>query len=113
MLKTLNEITDAEERAGLRRIFDLGVELPIPPEMTRKVAGYIGYLEAQLAALSWTVISESNLPTEADELLDHNGNVETTESYRNWGGFDSQSWTDKSYIYRRPINAPAKEPKDE
>ena len=48
-IPNLDGITTEQERAGLRRLFDLGVELPIPPEMTRKVAGYIAALEQSLA----------------------------------------------------------------
>jgi len=44
-IETLN-ITEAEERAGLRRVYDLVGELPIPPDKTRKLAGYIARIEA-------------------------------------------------------------------
>jgi hypothetical protein len=46
------DITEAEERAGLRRVFDLVGELPIPPDKTRKLAGYIARIEAQVATLT-------------------------------------------------------------
>ena len=41
------DITEAEERAGLRRVYDLVDELPIPPDKTRKLAGYIARIEAE------------------------------------------------------------------
>lgn len=46
MLLREMSITIEQEAEGLRTLFDLGVELPIPPEMTRKVAGYIAVLSA-------------------------------------------------------------------
>ena len=48
----LQSVTADEEARGLGSLFELGVELPIPPHMTRKVAGYIGRLEAELAAMT-------------------------------------------------------------
>ena len=41
------DITEAEERAGLRRVYDLVGEVPIPPDKTRKLAGYIARIEAE------------------------------------------------------------------
>ena len=50
-MSELDTITTEEEEIGLGRLFDLGVELPIPPEMTRRVAGYIGRLQSEIEKL--------------------------------------------------------------
>ena len=63
------DITEEEERAGLRRLFCLISELPIPSDRTRKVGGYIARLEVQLAALGWREITKKDLPTEETRVV--------------------------------------------
>ena len=54
-------ITEEEEAAGLRRLFDLRIELPIPADRTRLVAGYIARIEAErdthIRALSQAILT--------------------------------------------------------
>ena len=68
----------------------------------RKIAA----LEAQLAALQWTLIDAEHLPTEEDMLLDCNGNIERVDNYSHWGGYDAESWAKRGHTHFRPINAP-------
>ena len=63
------DITEAEERAGLKRVYDLVDELPIPPDKTRQLAGYIARLERQLAESQWREITPENLPKVGTEVL--------------------------------------------
>ena len=115
------DITEEEERAGLRRLFDLISELPIPPDRTRKVAGYIARLEAQLAALDWREITEKDLPKVGDEVrgrpdsksvIKHNNPqiLAVTESMITLFGWQTEQdelWKEQSWIEFRPINPPA------
>ena len=45
-------ITVEEERTGLRHLFGIGFELPVPPEQTRKLAGYIAQKMSDYDALA-------------------------------------------------------------
>jgi hypothetical protein len=45
-------ITVEEERTGLRHLFGIGFELPVPPEQTRKLAGYIARKMSDYDALA-------------------------------------------------------------
>jgi hypothetical protein len=78
---TLESIAEKEERAGLERLFDLGVELPIPPEMTRKIAGYIAQLEAEVVTLR-AQIKRLSAPVSHDEIIAHQLRVSQAQSQR-------------------------------
>ena len=77
---------------------------PQPVRETAKIAE----LQAQLAALSWTRITEQNLPKVGDEVLcfDEEGSLvyEVTSIHTL---FSAQKWKDeRAMTHRRPINPP-------
>ncbi len=64
----------------------------------------VAELEAKLAALDWTPITESNLPKVGDEIAAFTGmtaDIRIARVEYSWGALTEFGWT-----HFRPINAP-------
>ena len=93
-------IDDAKER------HELSLRLPVAD--AEYLANELAELEAKLAALDWTPITESNLPRSGDHIARwREGFICASMFLDRWNGKSFPSINETmTYTHRRPINPP-------